>query len=86
MIENGEEHGLEVSVLDSIRPAEVELWTKIVAIGEYEDVDEDEDIESGFGAFLGAEATHNDGRSINCERTALQQSPLLIAAQRTLGT
>ena len=60
VIEDGEEHGSKVSIVDSIRALEVEVRTEIVVIDEDEDIDEDENVEGGLGTFTG-EATH-----VNC--------------------
>jgi len=34
VIEDGEEHGFEVPILDSISAVEIELWAERVAVGE----------------------------------------------------
>jgi len=34
VVEDGEEHGFEISILDSISAVEIELWAERVAIGE----------------------------------------------------
>ena len=59
MIEDGEEHGSKVSIVDSIRALEVEVRTEIVVIDEDEDIDEDENVEGGLGT-LTREATHGN--------------------------
>jgi len=64
VIKYGEEHGLKVSIVDSIRASEMEVRAEIIAIGIDEDVDGDQEAQSSLGTFAReAAAAHNDDGS-----------------------
>mmetsp|Transcript_8178 Transcript_8178/g.20111 ORF Transcript_8178/g.20111 Transcript_8178/m.20111 type:complete len:90 (-) Transcript_8178:183-452(-) len=76
VIIDGEEHGSQVAVVYPIRAPEVQVRTEIIAIGEDEYIDEDEDVQRRPGAFAGAgdrEAAHSRCSAAKMSRKMLSR-------------
>lgn len=53
VVENGEEHGMQIAILNAVSASKVKLRPERVSIREDEDVGEDYDVKGGFGALVG---------------------------------